>query len=195
MFSFIKNIFSTNNKNSTYLKEDKYRIYFDREKIHFMEIKISSDMTCQDLHTLHHNDLLTSLMNLNMTNDNKQILNSADFFLIIIDDDNPLTEIKLKLKDFPLKYMTKRSINLFYLNINDKSRKDKFHDSSRRNSNDICNHYSNSVNNDECIREGELYKYSFKNKKFKKRNVTLDKHKLIIEKQEKDTTNNKGNTF
>lgn len=48
------------------------------------------------------------------------------------------------------------------------------HNLNENNLNSILN------SNEECIREGELLKYSFKHKRFDKRTVILDKEKLII---------------
>lgn len=201
MFNFFKNIFvPTNNKRSSLNKnEDKTRIFFDRNKSKFLEIKILKDHTCQDIHSHYHNEILSELMKNNISSSGSnynRILNSNEFAFIIIDDENLFCEIKLKMKDLPLSFMNKPSINLYYLNTNqnkneEKDLQEKAEDLSTSNAINVStntkypNHIFQNIqisSEEECIREGELLKYSLKHKRFDKRLLVLDKEKLIITK-------------
>ena len=169
MINFFKNIFTStpgkkiiNNKNDDFIK-----LYFDRNKLIFMDVKILSH-TCQELHSLYHNEISSVLYN---TTQNYK-LNTSEYAFVIIDDENIYTEIKLKVSDIPINFLRKKSINLYYLSLN------KVKDDNNNQTEDIAQ--SHTIH--ESIREGELLKYSFKHKRFDKRIVTLDKEKLIINK-------------
>jgi hypothetical protein len=181
MIDFFKNIFNNpNNKkaiNST--SDDFNRLYLDRNKQIYIQIKLTTDLSCQDIHSYYHNEILEEIMKNNQNQINK-VLNLNEFSFLIIDSENIYTEIKLKLKDYPFRFMKKRSINLYYINTNEglkaqeNKNNDKIQTLNEGNLNSIIN------NSEECIREGELLKYSFKHKRFDKRTVILDKEKLII---------------
>jgi hypothetical protein len=193
MINFFKNIFnSTNQKNIFKEQNDVTKIYFDRFKKNSLELKILSDYSCQDIHCNYHNEILAELMKNNHTGGSNsslnKIINQNEFAFMIIDDENPFTEIKLKMKDYPFKFLKKRCINLYYLNIGN-SKKEEIEPKivldvadtySVNSSNSMMQ--SNSSNQGECIREGELMKFSIKHKKFDKRIVVLDREKLIITK-------------
>ena len=198
MITFFKNIFnSTNQKNKLKdVNDNMTRIYFDRYKRNFLEIKIPREFTCQDIHCHYHNDILAELMKNNSTNGSNssfnKIINQNEFAFMIIDDENPYTEIKLKMKDTPCKYLKKKCISLYYLNVSPVKKEESAMDVRMNNEILGMDNYSintansvnssQSINQGECIREGELMKYSFKHKKFDKRIVVLDKEKLIITK-------------
>jgi hypothetical protein len=197
MISFFKNIFQTSNqKNSSKAKaDDLTKIYFDRYKKIFLEIKMPKEYTCQDIHIQYHSEILAELMKNNTPNSSSnsfsKIINANEYGFMILDDDNPYTEIKLKMKDIPSKFLKKFSINLFYLNISPMKKEDSglegFRMPDGQEGYSINPVNQTSINSShmsagECIREGELMKYSFKHKKFDKRIVVLDKEKLIITK-------------
>ena len=199
MINFFKNIFNTtNNKRTNFLShESKTKIYFDRNKSTFIEIQILKDHSCQDIHSQYHNEILSELMKQNSfstSSSYNRILNSNEFAFIIIDNENQYCEIKLKMKDRPLVFISKPSINLYYINITHiKNDEDALPEKSEHSStingiNSITTtKYINSHNyqmshEDDCIREGELLKYSMKHKRFDKRLLVLDKEKLIITK-------------
>jgi hypothetical protein len=196
MFNFFKNIFTpTNNKKSTSSdrNDDKNKIYFERNKENFLEVKIFKEYTCQDIHSQYHSEILSELMRHNSFSSStgyNRILNSNEFAFIIIDDENPYCEIKLKMKDNPSRLMNKPSINLYYLNINqsknDETSTDKLEETNANPINSTNrNKYNQNIplnNGEYCLREGELLKYSLKHKRFDKRLLTLDKEKLIITK-------------
>ena len=199
MINFFKNIFnSANNKKSNLLSnENKTKIYFDRNKSTFIEIQIMKEHSCQDIHSQYHNEILSELMKHNSFSSGSsynRILNSNEFAFIIIDDENQYCEIKLKMKDHPLFFISRSSINLYYINItHNKNDEDALLEKNELSStingiNSITTtKYINSQNyqmshEDDCIREGELLKYSMKHKRFDKRLLVLDKEKLIITK-------------
>jgi len=196
MFNFFKNIFTpTNNKKSasSNRNDDKNKIYFERNKANFLEVTIFKEYTCQDIHSQYHSEILSELMRQNSFSSSSgynRILNSNEFAFIIIDDENPFCEIKLKMKDTPTRFMNKPSINLYYLNINqnknDEPSSEKLEETNVNpinSTNSIKYNQNIPLNNGEyCLREGELLKYSLKHKRFDKRLLTLDKEKLIITK-------------
>ena len=196
MISFFKNIFTPSNQKKSHKdkSDDFTKIYFDRYKKTHLEIKMPREFTCQDIHSQYHNEILAELMRNNTPNSSSnsfnKIINANEFGFMILDDENPYTEIRLKMKDMPSKFLKRNNINLFYLNISP-SKKEETGIDARMN-NDLEPYSINAVNSNlpgvqgmnagECIREGELMKYSFKHKKFDKRIVVLDKEKLIITK-------------
>lgn len=195
MINFFKNIFTPNNSKKVETKKseiDIYKIYFDRNKRSFLELKITKDFSCQDVHSQYHNEILAELMKNNSIQNNSKFINANDFSFMIIDDDNPYSEIKLKMKDFPVKFLKKKTINIYYLNITNKKENgedDRDYKIGELSDCTTINNINNTPttismvpNNEECIREGELLKYSFKHKTFDKRNLVLDKEKLIITK-------------
>ena len=79
-------------------------------------------------------------------------LNTSEYAFVIIDDENIYTEIKLKVTDIPINFIKKKSIKLYYLNLN------KGKDENNNQTEDITQSHTMH----ESIREGELLKYSFK---------------------------------
>lgn len=198
LFRSIANFFNPK-KQINQKQEEGRRIYLDRGKKFFILIKLQPSDTCQDIHMTYHNEILGELMK-NSQNSNgsfNKILNSNEFSFFIIDDENPYLELKLKMRDIPNKFMKKKSINLYYLEVHN-SKKDQLTQEKYNDENSINNSIgfqkSQTVKNDESIREGELMKYSFTNKRFETRMVVLDKEKLIITKP-KDKGNLKKYLF
>jgi hypothetical protein len=184
MINFFKNIFNNNNnKKTTNTKtDDIICLNFDRMKKNYLIIKILQSQSCQEILTQYYNDILTELQKLSGAKPN---LN--EFAFLIIDDENIFTELKLRPKDTPLNYLKKKSVNLYYLNVLDKKKEDQgsfvsekalITDSGVTNS-DVM---SIQTTIEDCIREGELLKYSRKHKKYDRRIVKLDKNKLVITK-------------
>lgn len=205
MISFLKNIFqSSNQKNSSKVKTDELtKIYFDRYKKSCLEVKMLKEYTCQDIHIQYHSEILAELMKNNTPNNSSnsfsKIINANEYGFMILDDQNPYSEIKLKMKDSPSKFLKKVSTNLFYLNISSSKKEDSGLEGYRMadgqegfsiNPVNQTSINSSQLSVGECIREGELMKFSFKHKKFDKRIVVLDKEKLIITKPK-----NKGNNL
>lgn len=193
--NFFKNIFTFNSsKKLVSNKNDEMtRLYFDRNKRSYAEIKLTRELNCQDVHSQYHNEILAELMRNNRDstgNGSNKILNANEFNFMIIDDDNIYTEIKLKLKDTPYKFIKKKSINLYYLNTSVSKKEENVSSFMTESKNEPRSRSITMSNNDECIREGELQKYSFKHKKFDKRTLVLDKEKLIITKPK-----NKGKIY
>lgn len=212
MINFFKNIFHNSNQKKAQISksDDVTRIYFDRLKRTYLELKIPKEFSCQDIHSNYHNEILGELMRNNSSvtgNGNySKILNANEFAFMILDDENPYTEIKLKMKDVPGKFIKKKTINLYYLNMNPQKKEESSGDNKvvdmtdnyavntvstlsslnstvNTNSNVGANfNFTNFTTQEESVREGELLKYSFKHKKFDKRVVVLDKEKLIITK-------------
>jgi hypothetical protein len=201
MWNKVLNIFKPTNSNKTNAnrKEEFDKVYFDRAKKSFIEVRLNKDLTCQDIHSIYHNEILGELMKNNRDNygsSSMKTLNANEFSFMIIDDENVFTEIKMKMKDCPWKFIKKKSINLYYLNMSANNRKEETTPQASMSEN--YSSYSNkameteaslscqtmpmSAGNDEGIREGQLMKYSKKYKKFDKRTVVLDKEKLIITK-------------
>jgi hypothetical protein len=186
LFRSIINIFNPK-KQITQKQDEGSKIYLDRGKNTFLLIKLLITDTCQDIHINYHNEILGELMknNQNSGGSFSKIINSNEFSFFIIDDENPFLEIKLKMKDTPSKFMKKKSINLFYLEVS-LNKKEEFSVEKIVSDDNLINgtpiQRSQSVKNEESIREGELMKYSFRNKKFESRMVVLDKEKLIITK-------------
>ena len=125
-------------------------------------------------------------------NSNYNNLNSNQYGFIVFDDENPYTEIRLKLKDIPGKYTNKKSTNLYYVYL-DTNRKESNYQIDKMKENQEASMNVAAINNishsnlslsngDETIREGELLKYSKKYKKYNRRNLVLDPSKLIITK-------------
>jgi hypothetical protein len=118
LFRSIINIF--NPKKQIAQKQDEgSKVYLDRGKNTFLLIKLLTTDTCQDIHINYHNEILGELMknNQNSGGSFSKIINSNEFSFFIIDDENPFLELKLKMKDTPSKFMKKKSINLFYLEV------------------------------------------------------------------------------
>lgn len=213
MLDFFKKIMPnfSNKKNNEQSNNDSIKLYLDRKKKTFIPIKIRPDSTCQEIHSAYHSEILSDISQLySASNYNNPALNqfsknfsSKDYNFIIIDDENKFIEIKMKEIDYPMKYMVKPSVNLYYLNIGKDLRKDSF--DSELNSYSINtasrsrkiienNKNPNSLDSESCvidgseesIREGDLMKFSNKKKCFEKRKVMIDKKKLIIEKKSKN---------
>jgi hypothetical protein len=186
LFRSIINIFNPK-KQIAQKQEEGSKIYLDRGKNTYLLIKLLSTDTCQDIHINYHNEILGELMknNQNSGGSFSKIINSNEFSFFVIDDENPFLELKLKMKDSPSKFLKKKSINLFYLEVCQNKKEDYSVDklvSDEGTINGTTMQRSQSVKNEESIREGELMKYSFRHKKFESRVVVLDKEKLIITK-------------
>ena len=99
--------------------DDGNRIYLDRGKATFLQIKLQLSDTCQDIHINYHNEILGELMKNNQNNGGSfsKIINSNEFSFFIIDDENPYLELKLKMSDVPSKFMKKKNTNLYYLEV------------------------------------------------------------------------------
>jgi len=224
MLDFFKKIMPnfSNKRNNEKTNNDSIKLYLDRKKKTFISIKMRPDSTCQEIHSAYHSEILSDIGQLysaasatannynNMAvNQYSKSFNSKDYNFIVIDDENRFIEIKMKEIDYPMKYMLKPSVNLYYLNIGKELRKESF--DSELNSYSI-NTASRSRNNkgnesskgfgsgmldssqsslidsssEESVREGDLMKFSNKKKCFEKRKVMIDKKKLIIEKKSKN---------
>ena len=85
-----------------------------------LEILLVRGQTCQDLHSIYHDKILSELLKMLSQGSNSYgpLINTNEYAFLIIDDDNPYTEIRLKMIDSPTKFMLKKStINLYYLNV------------------------------------------------------------------------------
>jgi hypothetical protein len=182
MINFLKNIFTSNNKKSQNTKtDDIICLNFDRSKRLYLIIKVLQSQTCQEISNQYQNEIMAELIKNNPIKPNIN-----EFAFIIIDDESIYTEIKLKQRDTPLSFLKKKSVNLYYLNILDK-KKEEAHSSfmSVKVGFVIEPPNDNMValqTIEDCIREGELLKYSRKHKKYDRRIVKLDKNKLVMTK-------------
>jgi hypothetical protein len=137
------------NKKSFNANNDLLNLYLDRKKKTFIKIKISSESTCQEIHSIYHSEILSEISQ-NFSKNNFKYntelsqgvnskgslimgvsgfpknFNSKDFNFIIIDDDNKVLELKIKDNESPVKYMIKPTINLYYLNVGKENRIDSF---------------------------------------------------------------------
>jgi hypothetical protein len=153
MMDFFKKIMPNfTNKKSFNANNDMLNLYLDRKKKTFIKIKISSESTCQEIHSIYHSEILSQIsQNFSKNNFKNDIylgqgvnsnisliggsgsfpknFNSKDYNFLIINDDNKILELKMKDNDNPIKYMIKPSINLFYLNVGKESRKESRKDS------------------------------------------------------------------
>ena len=163
---------------------DKIPLYFDLDKKIKIDIKIEKDTTCEEL-LLKNNQKIQN----NIT-DNSIILNSKNdygdykIYFIIINNNYLTTRLKLKPTDKPRKYLETKNNNLYFLPIKNKNNKSdiKVQINSNKNLNDKkpkpkVIYY---VRPEDCIREGQLKKYDFRNKKFELRKVNIDKYKIIM---------------
>jgi hypothetical protein len=188
MMNFFKNIFNKDNnkKNSGGKNDDIIRLYLDRFKKTYLMVKIVQTQTCQEIQNQYQNEILTEIVKNNLNSK----LNTNEYAFTIIDDENIFTEIKLKPKDVPLNYLRKKTVNFYYLNILDNKKRDdatssflsdKLSPSIQPKTGSFSNDNIISLNTqEECLREGELLKYSHKHKRWDRRIVKLDKNKLII---------------
>jgi hypothetical protein len=188
MMNFFKNIFNKDNnkKNSGGKNDDIIRLYLDSFKKTYLMVKIVQTQTCQEIQNQYQNEILTEIVKNNLNSK----LNTNEYAFTIIDDENIFTEIKLKPKDVPLNYLRKKTVNFYYLNILDNKKRDdatssflsdKLSPSIQPKTGSFSNDNIISLNTqEECLREGELLKYSHKHKRWDRRIVKLDKNKLII---------------
>jgi hypothetical protein len=195
MINFLKNVFSSSNKKAVDNKNfDMTILYLDRHKKTLIELKIERENTVQDILSNYQSEIISHLMKKNSENLNSNYnnLNSNQYGFIVFDDENPYTEIRLKLKDIPGKYTNKKSTNLYYVYL-DTNRKESNYQIDKMKENQEASMNVAAINNishsnlslsngDETIREGELLKYSKKYKKYNRRNLVLDPSKLIITK-------------
>lgn len=213
MIDFFKKIMPNfANKKTLNSNGDTIKLFLDRKRKTFIQIKIYADSTCQEIHSNYHSEIV-SFMSQNLSQKKPNNLqegyfpknfNSKDFNFILIDEENHFLELKMKEFDFPMKFMTKPTINLFYLNTAKGLRKESFDnelnsysinsigknrknfDSQKRTINYDSNTNVIIEDNEESIREGDLMKFSNKKKYFENRKVIIDKNKMIIEKRSKN---------
>ena len=179
MINFFKDIFNKENKHK--LKPNEYEIYFSLLKDNYMTVTVHPENSIQDIYNLYHNAIIDYILN---TYSNQSI-NSSEFNFIIINSDNPNVWIKLKSSDKVCHYLKSNNKNkLYYLNCS--IIKHEFSIKNQNNDKFLKNKLLIKSVNKESIREGELLKYSFKNEKFEKRYVILDKEKLLIKKSKED---------
>lgn len=178
--NFLKNIFNqgASKKESTVGRSQDRVLYFTLDKRKYLPIKLTKDLTCEQLHIKYHNKIGDQIAKLSQS---MQSLKS-DYSFLIIDSSNLYTRIKLKQTDIPLNYITPTT-DIFYLSLsnNETIPNPSFFDSTPQNK--VQNSYQkimNIVNPEEIIREGELKKYSFRQKKFVSRTVLMDKDKLML---------------
>ena len=163
---------------------DKFPLYLDLDKKIKIDIKIEKENSCEEL-LLKNNQKIQN----NIT-DNSIILNSKNdyddykIYFVIINNNYLTTRLKLKPHDKPRKYLETKNNNLYFIPINKINNKSdvKLQFNSNKNLNDKkpkpkVIYY---VRPEECIREGQLKKYDFRNKKFEIRKVNIDKYKIIM---------------
>ena len=163
---------------------DKYPLYFDVEKTIKINIKIYKETKCEDLLIRNHQLIQ------NKITDNSVILNSKNnyednkVYFVIISSEYPNTRIKLKPNDRPRKFLDlSKKISLYFIPIENKKNKKEIKKTiSKSKELDNINKPKiiNYVRPEDCIREGQLKKYNFKNQKFENRKVNVDKYKLIM---------------
>ena len=111
---FLKKIFGKNNESNS-LQANMLRLYFDRNKQIFIDINLKNDYTLFDI--LEHNkEEIFKRLQENL------LIQKNDYCFVLIDEENTMTEIKLKPIDSPYKFLKKRTSNLYYLNINEKEK-------------------------------------------------------------------------
>lgn len=214
MLDFFKKIMPnfSNKKSNEHSNNDNIKLYLDRKKKTFIQIKIKPDSTCQEIHSAYHSEILSDISQLYSASNYNNIavnqfsksFNSKDYNFIVIDEENKFIEIKMKEIDCPMKYMVKPSVNLYYLNIGKELRKESFDSELNSYSINTASRSRKGTENskssgmldstqscviggsEESIREGDLMKFSNKKKCFEKRKVMIDKKKLIIEKKSKN---------
>ena len=163
---------------------DKYPLYFDVEKTIKINIKIYKETKCEDLLIRNHQLIQ------NKITDNSVVLNSKNnyednkIYFVIISSEYPNTRIKLKPNDKPRKFLDlSKKISLYFIPIENKKNKKEIKKTiSKSKELDNINKPKiiNYVRPEDCIREGQLKKYNFKNQKFENRKVNVDKYKLIM---------------
>lgn len=171
MMNFFKKIFGKNNETGG-MQGNILKIYFDRTKTKFLDIQLNNDYTLNDIFEHNKEEILKRLHE-------NILLQTNDYSFVLIDEDSPLTELKLKLIDSPYKFL-KRRTNLYYLKINEKEKQleseKNFPNELKKN---IC--IDTLIKDGDRIREGEILKYSKKIQKFKKKTMILVKEKLILQ--------------
>jgi len=163
---------------------DKVPLYLDLDKKIKIDIKIEKENTCEEI-LLKNNQKIQN----NIT-DNSIILNSKNdyddykIYFVIINNNYLTTRLKLKPNDKPRKYLETKNNNLYFIPIKNKNNKSdiKLQFNTNKNLNDKkpkpkVIYY---VRPEDCIREGQLNKYDFRNKKFEMRKVNIDKYKIIM---------------
>ena len=178
--NFLKNIFSqTASKKEQIVNKNLERVlYFTLDKRKYLPIELTKELTCEQLHIQYHNKIADQIAKLSQSTKSLK----SDYSFLIIDSTNLYTRIKLKQTDIPLNYITPTT-DIFYLSLsnNELAPNPSFFENTPQNK--IQNSYQkimNIVNPEEIIREGELQKYSFRQKKFVPRTVLMDKDKLML---------------
>lgn len=115
MFNYFQNIFGLSQKEPSNIKPMK--LYFDKLKTIFLEIKVNNKHTCESLHMEYHNDLGKKIAEISLKNttDRKYTISKTNYSFYAIDDANKLTTIHLKLLDKPWNYLTIPTVSLYYL--------------------------------------------------------------------------------
>jgi hypothetical protein len=111
--NFFKKIFGKNNEQGG-LQGNVLKLFFDRNKTKFLEIQLNNDYSLYDIFEHNKEEILKRLQE-------NILIQKNDYCFVLIDEDSPLTELKLKLIDSPYKFLKKRT-NLYYLNINEKEK-------------------------------------------------------------------------
>ena len=112
-FRFIEQMFGKKNQSNN-LNGNFQKLYFDRNKQNFIDIQVNNDITINDILENNKEEIFKRLQD-------NLLIQKSDYSFVLIDEDCPLTQIKLKLIDCPYKFLKKRK-NLYYLNINEKEK-------------------------------------------------------------------------
>lgn len=171
---FKSRIFSRDRSgNNDKMTSKKIPMFFDIEEKRSIEIEIQRETTCLDIHIKYQNKIFEMIKDISKNSSNT-IIDPSSF--LIIDKENKYTRIKLKENDKPWNYLKTKSINLFYMDSKITGTPKSDEEASQKEKNKVVI----LINPEEYLREGELLKYSYKTKKFKKRTVRLDRNKLML---------------
>jgi len=140
--NFFKTLFGIEKKLEPNYSENHIRLFLDRNKNMYMELKVTKDFTCEEIRKSFCDDIYNFLSNV-LKN---QLLSLENYLFVIIDDSNSkFVELKLKPRDKPMKYIKNQFTNLYYLNFEPISNTHPF-DLYRTTSNISTNSSSNQSN-------------------------------------------------
>jgi len=116
--NFLSNLIWSNSKK---FRED-IKLYFDRLKKSYLKLKISEEFTCKDIINMKNSEIYSCLA----LKFKDEVINMNDYsFVLINNESSNLIEIKLKYNDKISNFLTKNTIDIYFLNLKEIDEKNR----------------------------------------------------------------------